>query len=131
MGDRWLKSEVSKIVEYYPTASPAEMVLRIPERTWAQIGFYARRMRILRTTEARGDSIREGRKASKHAWSDMDNKRFDAMYPTVTRAQLSAAFPSRTWLSLQSHAQKRQLHRTKEARARQMEIGRKEARKAK
>ena len=124
MGDRWLKSEESEIVDHYSTASPAEMVLRIPERTWAQICVHARRMRVLRTTEARGNSIREGRGLLKHAWSIADNKRFDAMYPTATRAQLRATFPSRTWLSIQSHAQRRQLHRTREAAGNQINIGR-------
>jgi len=128
MGDRWLKSEELEIVNHYLTATREEMLLRISERTWAQIGTHARRMHILRTTEARGNSIREGRKALKHAWSDTDNKRFDAMYPTVTRAQLRAAFPSRTWKSIQSHAQKRHLHRTREAAGMQMNIGRSKAR---
>jgi hypothetical protein len=124
MGDRWLKSEESEIVDHYPTASPAEMVLRIPERTWAQICVHARRMRVLRTTEARGNSIREGRKALKHAWSEKDNKRFDTMYPINTRAQLRAAFSSRTWKSIQSHAQKRHLHRTRGAAGKQINNGR-------
>jgi len=124
MGARYLKVEETIIRARYPTAPRAEILEAIPGRTWAQIGVHARRMRILRTTKARGNSIADGRKALKHAWSDMDNKRFDAMYPTVTRAQLSAAFPSRTWESLQSHAQKRQLHRTRQAVGMQVNIGR-------
>jgi len=129
MGARYLKVEETVIRAQYPTASRTEILELIPDRSWAQIGVHARRMRILRTTKARGNAISEGRKALKHAWSDMDNKRFDAMYPTVTRAQLSAAFPSRTWLSLQSHAQKRQLHRTRQAVGRQVDIGRSNARR--
>ena len=128
MGARWLKAEEAEIRNHYSTSTRAEMLLRIPERTWAQIGVHARRMRILRTTKARGNSISEGRKALKHAWSDMDNKRFDAMYPTVTRAQLRAAFPNRTWKSIQSHAQKRHLHRTRQAAGNQINIGHSKAR---
>jgi len=129
MGSRWLKAEEAEIRNHYSTSTRAEMLLGIPERTWAQIGVHARRMRILRTTKARGISISEGRKALKHAWSDMDNKRFDVMYPTVTRAQLSAAFPGRTWKSLQSHAQKRHVHRTRQAVGMQVNIGRSNTRR--
>jgi len=129
MGARWLKAEEAEIRNHYSSSTRAEMLLGIPERTWAQIGVHARRMRILRTTKARGYSISEGRKALKHAWSDIDNKRFDAMYPIVTHAQLSAAFPSRTWKSLQSHAQKRHVHRTRQAVGTQVNIGRSNARR--
>ena len=128
MGARYLKVEETVIRAKYPTATRAEILELIPGRTWGQIGVCARRMRVLRTTEARRNSIREGRKALKSAWSDSDNKRFDAMYPTVTRAQLRAAFPSRTWKSIQSHAQKRQLHRSREAAGKQINIGRSKAR---
>jgi len=129
MGARYLKVEETVIRAQYPTTSRTEILELIPGRTWAQIGVHARRMRILRTTKARGISIAEGRKALKHAWSIADNKRFDAMYPIVTRAQLSAAFPSRTWKSLQSHAQKRHLHRTRQAAGKQVNIGRSNARR--
>jgi len=131
MGARYLKVEETVIQVHYPTATRAEILELIPGRTWAQIGVHARRMRILRTTKARGNSIREGRRLLEHAWSDEDNKRFDAMYPTVTRAQLSTAFPSRTFLSLQSHAQKRQLHRTRQAVGTQVNIGRENVRREK
>jgi len=86
-------------------------------------------MRILRTTKARGNSIREGRKTLKHAWSDKDNEQFDLIYPTYTHVQLLLAFPSRTRKSIQAHAQKRHLHRTREAAGRQIHIGREDARR--
>jgi len=129
MGARWLKAEEKAIVARYSTASPAEMCRRIPDRTWSQIGVHARHMRVLRTTVAWGNSVRQGRKRLKHAWSDKDNERLDTIYPILARAQLRAAFPSRTWKSLQSHAQKRHLHRTREATGRQINIGRRNARK--
>jgi len=127
MGARWLKAEETEIVNHYSTASPAEMCERIPDRTWREIGVHARHMRILRTTKARGDSIREGRKILAHSWSDRDNERFDSMYPTATHAQLFAAFPARTRKSIRSHAQKRHLYRMREAAARQISIGRSNA----
>ena len=127
MGARYLKIEETVIRAHYATASKAEILELIPGRTWAQIGVHARHLRILRTTQAWGSSVREGRKALKHAWSDSDNERFNRLYPVLTRAALLAAFPSRSWKSLQSYAQKRGIHRTREARGRQINIGRKEA----
>ena len=128
MGARYLKVEETFIRAHYPTATRAEILELIPGRTWAQIGVHARRMGILRTTKARGDSIREGRKELKHAWSNADNERFDHFYPNATRERLLDAFPLRTWKSIQSHAQKRVVHRTREAAALQISIGRSNAR---
>jgi hypothetical protein len=129
MGARWLKVEEEAIVEDYPTATRAEMLERIPDRTWNQIGVHARHMHVLRTTSAWGNSIREGRKKLKHSWSDADNERFDLWYPIRTYAQLLAAFPERSPKSIRSHAQKRHLHRTREAVGREINIGRRNARK--
>jgi hypothetical protein len=86
-------------------------------------------MRVLRTTQSKGDSIREGRKSHKDAWSDLQNERFDRLYPIVTREELLAAFPNRTFISIQSHAQKRHIYRSREATGRQMNIGREEAKR--
>jgi hypothetical protein len=131
MGARYLKAEEDVIVNYYPTAPRAEMLERIPDRTWNQIGVHARHMRVLRTTSAWGNSIREGRKNLKHSWSDEDNDKFDRYYPHSTRSALLNFFYPRTWFSIQSHAQKRHLHRTREAVGRQINIGREEAREEK
>lgn len=131
MGARWLKAEEKEIVDHYPTASPTEMCRRIPDRTWSQIGVHARHMRVLRTTTAWGNSVRQGRKTLKHAWSDRDNEHFDKIYPVVTHAQLRVAFPGRTRKSIQSHAQKRHIHRTREAAGKEINIGRRNARREK
>jgi hypothetical protein len=131
MGARYLKTEDEAIVEYYPTASRDKILKLIPDRTWEQIGVRARRMRILRTSKAWGNSIREGRKAMPNSWSAEDNDKFDSYYPHSTRSALLNFFYPRTWLSIQSHAQKRHLHRTREAAGRQMNIGRENARKEK
>ena len=128
MGARYLKEEETVIRSRYPTESKEEILKLIPGRTWAQIGVHARTMRILRTTEAWGNSIREGRKTLKHTWSDTDNLLFDTRYPVATHAQLLATFPGRSWLSIRSHAQKRGVHRTREAAGRQISIGRENAR---
>jgi len=124
MGARYLKVEEIAIGARYPTASKEEILKLIPGRTWLQIGVHARHMGILRTTQAWGSSIREGRKDLKHAWSDSDNERFNRLYPVLTRAAMFTAFPSRSWKSLQSHAQKRGIRRTREAKCRQISIGR-------
>lgn len=129
MGARWLKAEAKEIAEYYPTASRAEMLERIPNRSWAQIGVHARRMCIHRTTRARGNSIREGRKEINGSWSDKENDQFDRYYPHSTRAALLSFFHPRTWFAIQSHAEKRQIHRTREAVSREIKIGQKNARK--
>jgi hypothetical protein len=130
MGARYLKAEEEEeeIVNHYSTASRAEMLERIPNRTWLQIGVHARHMRVLRTTTAWGNSIREGRKILKHSWSDADNERFDLLYPIHTYIQLLAAFPERSRKSIRSHAQKRHLHRTREAVGREISIGHRNAR---
>ena len=131
MGARYLKTEDEVILRYYPTAPRFEILERIPNRTWDQIGAHARKRRIHRTSKAWGISVREGRKKLKHSWSDAANERFDLVYPNLTRAHLLNAFPSRTWPSITSHAQKRHLHRTREAKAREMNIGRENAGKGK
>lgn len=127
MGARYLMVEVEAIAEFYPSAPRSEILERIPNRTWEQIGVRARKMGIHRTTQAWGNSVREGRKTTKGAWNDQQNALFDRLYPIQTREQLLAAFPNRTFFSIQSHAQKRHLHRTREAIGRQMNIGRENA----
>jgi hypothetical protein len=129
MGARYLKAEEKEIVDHYSTASRAEMLERIPNRTWPQIGVHARHMRVLRTTTAWGNSVREGRKKLIHSWSDADNERFDLLYPIRTYAQLLAAFPERSRKSIRSHAQKRHLYRTRETVGREINIGREKAKK--
>ena len=129
MGERWLKAEEEVIRTHYPTAPRAEILKLIPDRTWAQIGVHARRMRVLRTSETWGNSIREGRKTLRCAWSDEDNDRFDKLYPHLTRAKLLVAFPSKSWLAIRSHAQRRDLHRSVEATGCEINIGRERARK--
>ena len=129
MGARYLITEDEVIERYYPTASCAEILERISDRTWGQIGVRARKKGIHRTSKAWGNSVREGRKLHKDAWTDQQNELFDALYPEQTHAQLLAAFPNRSLLALQSHAQKRGIYRTREALGRQMNIGRKNARK--
>jgi hypothetical protein len=131
MGERYLKAEEEAIRELYPTATRFEILSRIPDRTWGEIGVKARTMGIHRIKEAKGDSIREGRKTHKDAWSDLQNERFDRLYPTETREELLAAFPNRTFVSIRSHAQKRHIHRSREATGRQMNIGREEAKRKK
>jgi len=128
MGARYLKAEEEEIVNYYPTASSTEMCKRIPHRTWAQIGARARRMGVHRTPQAKGNSVRDGRKSLKDAWSDSDNERFDTIYPNVTHTQLFVAFPDRTLSSIQAHASDRHLYRTREAKVKQIAIGRENAR---
>ena len=52
MGVRYLKTEDQNIEVYYPTATRAEILELIPNRTWAEIGVHARRMGIHRTSKA-------------------------------------------------------------------------------
>ena len=125
MGARYLKSEEAVIRDFYPTSTREVILALIPDRTWSQISTHARRMRVLRTTQARGNSIQEGRKKLKGAWSDQENDRFDRYYPNSTRVALTDHFYPRTWLALQSHAEKRGIHRTREAIGREIKIGRK------
>ena len=131
MGARYLKIEDTVIQVHYPTASRAEILELIPNRTWAQIGVHARKKGIHRTSKAWGNSVREGRKILKHSWSDEENAKFDRYYPHSTQEALLKFFYSRTWLALQSHAEKRNIHRTREAVTREIKIGRKNARKGK
>jgi hypothetical protein len=129
MGERWLKAEEAVIPTHYPTSRRWEILAMIPGRTWGEIGVKARKMGIHRTKAAKGDSIREGRMMLKSTYSDGENERFDRLYPTSTHAELLVAFPERTLKSIFSHARRRHLHRTKEAKARQVQIGRENARK--
>jgi hypothetical protein len=127
MGARYLKGEEAVIRSHYPTSRRWEILALIPDRTWVQIGVKARTMGIRRTKAAKGDSICEGRKRSGYLWSDSDNVKFDLLYPTATHEQLLNTFHTKTWISLRSHAEKRDIHRTKEAKARQVKIGRRNA----
>jgi len=123
MGNRYLKVEDEAIRKYYPTATRQEILQRIPNRTWIQIGARAIRIGVHRSTQAKGDSIREGRKALENSWED-DKDMFLALFPVATRAQILKAFPRRTWLSIQSYAGRLHLHRSREAIGRQISIGR-------
>ena len=129
MGARYLKIEDEVIERDYPTASREEILKLIPDRTWAQIGVHARNMGIHRSSKAWGNSVQEGRKLHKDAWTDQQNELFDALYPEQTYAQLLAAFPTKTITAIKSHAQKRHLHRTRAAVGREIQIGRENARR--
>lgn len=129
MGARYLKTEEEAIVERYPTASRAEILTLIPDRTWAQIGVHARSMGIHRATQSWGNSIREGRKVLRNSWSEADNMRLDKLYPTETRADLLAGFPNRSYIAIRSHAQRRHLQRTFYATGREINIGREKAKR--
>jgi hypothetical protein len=129
MGARYLKAEEAVILSHYPTSRRWEILALIPGRTWVEIGAKARKMRVLRTSAAKGQSVREGRKVLTSSWSFKDNFLLDRLYPTATHAELLDAFQNRTLKSIFSHARRRGLHRSKEAKARQVKIGRKEAKK--
>ena len=131
MGERYLKSEDAIIKEHYPTSTREEILALIPNRTWTQSVSHAHRMGVHRTSQAWGNSIREGRKGLRGSWTDPENDRFDLLYPTSSRSYLLSAFHPRTWHAIQSHAQKRHLHRTREAVGREINIGRENARKEK
>lgn len=129
MGARYLKVEEAAIRAHYATATRVEMLDFLPNRTWSQIGVHARRMGIHRTTHAKGDSIREGRKEIKGLWSDEENNQFDRYYPHSTHAELLNFFYPRTGFAIRSHAQKRHLRRTREARGREISMGKRNAKK--
>jgi hypothetical protein len=129
MGARYLKAEEAVIRARYPTSRRWQILALIPGRTWVEICAKARKMGIHRTKAAKGDSICEGRKLSRYLWSDSDNVKFDLLYPTATHEQLLNTFHTKTWISIRSHAEKRRIHRTKEAKARQVKIGREKAKK--
>jgi len=129
MGARYLKTEDTVIEVHYPTAPKEEILALIPDRTWAQIGVHARKKGIHRTSEAWGNSIREGRKSLKDTWSDEEDKKLEALYPSATYALLFATFPSRSMVAIRDRAQRQGLHRSPEAISRQIQIGRKNTRK--
>jgi len=129
MGARYLKVEDEAIKAHYPTATRREILRLIPTRTWNQIGVRARRINVYRTTKAKGTAIIESRKESGYLWSDSDNIKFDLLYPGATQEQLLNTFHTKTWSSIRSHAEKRGIHRTREAIGRQMNIGRRNARR--
>lgn len=129
MGARYLKTEEAAIRTHYPTATRAKMLILVPNRAWLQIGAHARRMGVHRTTHAKGDSIREGRKGTNGSWSDEENDKFDRYYPHSTRLSLLNFFYPRTWPAIQSHAEKRRLHRTREAVGREISMGKRNAKK--
>ena len=130
MGERYLKREETVIAVHYPTSTREEIMALIPNRTWTQIGIHARQMGIFRTSQAWGNSIREGRNILRNSWSVKDNFLFDRLYPFATYEELLLHFPDRTLTALQSHAHVRHLHRTREAAGREMNIGRRNAREA-
>jgi hypothetical protein len=127
MGERYLKAEEAVILSHYPTSRRWEILALIPGRTWVEIGAKARKMGIHRNKDAKGDSIRDGRILLKSTYRDAENARLDMIYPTATHAELLDAFPKRTIKSIFSHARRRGLHRSKEANARQVKIGRENA----
>jgi hypothetical protein len=124
MGARYLKVEEAVIRKYYPTAARWKIMGMIPDRTWVEISVKARKMGIHRTSAAKGNSVREGRASLKNSYDHSENNLLDRLYPSATHAELLEAFPTRTLPSLFAHARRRGLHRSKEAKARQVKIGR-------
>jgi len=55
-----------------------------------------------------------------------ENETLCKMYPTATKAEILAEMPGRNWLPLSAHARRNLgLHRTREAKWVQIQIGRK------
>ena len=52
------------------------------------------------------------------------------MYPSATKAEIQAAMPDRSWDGICVHARRKGIHRTTEARAREIDLGRVDAAKA-
>ena len=129
MGERWLKTEEETIRTHYPTAPRAEILALIPNRTWLQVSAHARRMGVHRTSETWGNSVREGRKLLPDSWTLAENLLLNQFYPQHTRAEICAALPRRAWKAIRCHAHKLDIERTREAKARQIQIGRGNARK--
>lgn len=131
MGARYLKAEEDAIRDHYPTASRLEILELIPNRTWAQIGARARRMGVHRTSESWGNSVRDGRKLLPDSWSVKENLQILNCYPSLTCDEICAAIPHRSWNSITTHARKLGISRTKEAKVREIQIGRRKVRKEK
>jgi hypothetical protein len=129
MGSRYLKVEETVIVEDYPFCSRAKILEKIPGRTWEQIGVHARSMGVHRTSQTWGNSVREGRKHLPDSWTLAENLLLNQFYPQHTRAEICAALPRRAWKAIRCHARRLDTARTREAKARQIQIGRGNARK--
>ena len=130
MGSRYLKTEDEVLFSDYPTASREKILEKIPNRTWPQLSAHARRRGIHRATEAKGDSIREGRKELRGSWTNAENDRFRRLYPVMSQKLLLDAFPKRSMSALSSHAYTLKVRRTREAKACAVEIGRRNVREA-
>lgn len=124
MGARYLKIEEETIRTHYPTATRDEILALIPARTWVQIGAHARKMGVHRTSETWGNSVREGRKTLRDSWSAGENIQLIKFYPQHTRAEICAALPRRAWKAIRCHARRLDIARTREAKAREIQIGR-------
>jgi hypothetical protein len=124
MGERWLKLEEEVIRTHYPTAPRAEILELIPNRTWGQIGVHARTMGVHRNSQAWGNSVREGRKTLRDSWSVEENMQLIKFYPHHTRAEVCAALPRRSWAAIGSHAHRLGIEKTREAKVREIQIGR-------
>jgi hypothetical protein len=129
MGERYWKAEERIIREHYPTATRNEILALMPNRTWLQLSAHAREMGVHRTSETWGNSVREGRKSLQDSWSIEENIQLVKFYPQHTRAEICAALPRRAWKAIRSHARRLDIERTREAKAREIRIGRGNARK--
>jgi hypothetical protein len=124
MGERYLKTEEETIRTHYPTATRDEILTLMPGRTWVQIGAHARKRGVHRTSETWGNSVREGRKLLPNSWDIGENIQLINFYPQHTRAEICAALPRRAWKAIRMHAHRLGIERTREAKAREIQLGR-------
>lgn len=130
MSERYLKTEEQIIIDHYPTASKDELMRHLPGRAWTAIYAHAQILGVQRTRETKGKNIVDGLKKNRinpnFFYSDEEVARLIEIYPSATRAELSAAFPNRSMKALTACAYRLGLKRTREAKGIQMGIGRAE-----
>ena len=107
-GSKWTREEDAIIQELYPTADGAEILKRLPGRTWRSILIRASKLKITRELKNVTNPvvIDKGRIKGRIDWTEEEDAIIREKYPLADPLEILELLPGRTWNGVVKHASK-------------------------
>ncbi|EFH87001.1 SANT/Myb domain-containing protein [Ktedonobacter racemifer] len=107
-GSKWTEEEDALIRKLYPTTDAAEILKRLPGRTWRSILIRASKLRVTRELKNVTNPvvIGEGHTKGRIDWTEQENAVIREKYPLADPLEILELLPGRTWNGVTKHASK-------------------------
>lgn len=105
-GSKWTGEEDAIIKDLYPTADGAEILKRLPGRTWHSILIRASKLKVTRELKNQTNPvvIDEGRIKGRIDWTEQEDAIIREKYPLADPLEILELLPGRTWNGVIKHA---------------------------